>query len=132
MSILAIGVLAVTAAVFILTLRPKNGEIALLLGLACSAVILLRAMGEVSGIAHQLNSILAASQISGDYLAILLRVVGICLVTEFTVSVCRDAGSSALASNVSLAGKLMATAVSLPLYSEILNTVLSLTSNGMT
>ena len=59
-------------------------------------------------------------------MAILLKVIGICLLTEFTANTCRDAGSSALASNVTLAGKLMAAFSALPLYTEILNLVLSL------
>ena len=70
-----------------------------------------------------MQQIVAASQINTGYIAVLLRVIGICLLTEFTANACRDAGSTALAENITLAGKLMATAAALPLYVDILNTV---------
>ena len=52
--------------------------------------------------------------------------MGICFVTEFACDICRDAGQSALASNVALAGKVMVLVTAVPLYSQILNTVLTL------
>ena len=45
---------------------------------------------------------------------------------RIAVNTCKDAGSQSLACNVSLAGKLMVTVAALPLYIDILNSVLSL------
>ena len=45
------------------------------------------------------------------------------------MNTCKDSGSQSLASNVSLAGKIMVTGTALPLYSDILKTVLSLAGN---
>lgn len=126
MNMLSICVLAVTTVILIVTLRPKNEEIAIMLGIACSVLILLSVMSNAVGIIDTVNNIIAVSGISTSYVVILLKVIGICLVTEFAVNVCKDAGSQSLASNVSLAGKLMVTFTSLPLYADILNVVLSL------
>lgn len=126
MSIASVSALALAAAVIILTLRPKNAEIALMLGIAASVIILLNLLGSASQITQTVNQIIAASNISTGYIAVLLKVVGICLVTEFTANTCRDAGSSALASNVTLTGKILVTVAALPLYADILNTILSL------
>ena len=126
MSMLSLAMLALTAAVMALTLRPKNAEIALLLTLACSVAILFAVLGSAASVADTVQQIVAAAQINADYLAVLLRVIGICLLTEFTANTCRDAGSAALAANVTLAGKLMAPVTALPLYLEILNTVTGL------
>ena len=128
MNILSVCVLAVVTVIIMVMLKPKNGEIALMLGLACSVLVLFTVLSQVSGVIETINSIIAASQISTSYVVILLKVIGICLVTEFSVNTCKDAGSQSLANNVSLAGKIMVTITSLPLYSDILNTVLSLVS----
>ena len=128
MPFVALAVSAVTAAVLALTIRPKNGEIALLLCVACSVMILLSVLGSASAVIETVRQIVAVSGISTGYLAIMLKVIGICLLTEFTANICRDAGSSALASNVTLAGKLMVTFTALPLYADILNMVSSLLS----
>ena len=120
--------LAVVAVIIMVMLKPKNGEIALMLGLSCSVIVLFTVLSQASAVIDTLNSIIAASQISTSYVVILLKVIGICLITEFAVNTCKDAGSQSLANNVSLAGKIMVTVTALPLYSDILNTVLSLTA----
>lgn len=126
MNIISICVLAVVTVIILVTLRPKNSEIALMLGIACSVIILISVLSQMSGIISTVNSIVAASQISSNYIVILLKVIGICFVTEFAVNTCRDAGSQSLASNVSLAGKILVTVTALPLYSDIMNTILQL------
>ena len=125
MNMLSIGVLAVIAVILSLTIRPKNGEIALMLTLSCSVLILLSVFSRASEIIGTVNSIVAASQTNISYIVILLKVIGICLLTEFAVNTCRDAGSQSLAGNVSLAGKLLVTVTALPLYADILNTVMT-------
>ncbi|MBQ1350095.1 MAG: stage III sporulation protein AD [Ruminococcus sp.] len=126
MNIVSIGVLAVVAVIVALTLRPKNAEIALMLTVACAVLILLAVLSQAGQIIGTVNSIVAAAQINTGYIAILLKVVGICLLTEFAVNTCRDAGCQSLAGNVSLAGKLVVTVTALPLYTDILNTVIGL------
>lgn len=126
MNILSICILSVVAVIMIVTLRPKNGEIALMLTISCSVIILVSVFSQVSAVMDTINNIIAVSDINTSYVAILLKVIGICLITEFAVNTCKDAGSQALANNVSLAGKIMVTITSLPLYTDILNTVLSL------
>ena len=126
MNIVSIGVLAVVAVIVALTLRPKNAEIALMLTVACSVLILVALLSQARQLIGTVNSIVAASQINTGYIAILLKVVGICLLTEFAVNTCRDAGSQSLAGNVSMAGKLLVTITALPLYTDILNTVIGL------
>ncbi len=126
MNIFSICVLAVVAVIMMVTLKPRNSEIALMLGISCSVIILMMILSQVSTITQTVNQIIAVSGISTSYIVILLKVIGICIITEFAVNTCKDAGSQTLSNNVSLAGKIMVTVTSLPLYSDILNTVLSL------
>ena len=115
MNILSISVLAVVTVIICVMLKPKNAEISVMLGISCSVIILIGVLTQVSAIVTTINQIIASS--------------GICLVTEFAVNTCKDSGSQSLASNVSLAGKIMVTVTALPLYSDILKTVLSLAGN---
>ena len=130
MNVVSVCMLALTAAVLALTLRPKNGEIALLLAVACAVLLMFSVLGSAGDIIAAVRGIVSSSGISAGYLAILLKVIGICLMTEFTANTCRDAGSSALASNVTLAGKLLATSAALPLYADILSVVSGLVGTG--
>ncbi len=126
MSIITVAVCAVVAAVLALSLRQKNAEIAVLLTVAASVLLLFSLLSAASSVLGTVNSIVAAAQINTGYIAILFKVIGICLLTEFAANTCRDAGSSALAANITLAGKILVTVAALPLYADILNTVLSI------
>lgn len=126
MSIVSVCALSVAAVIIALTLKPKNAEIALMLGLCVSVLILFSLFSNVAQVTDKISEITAASGISTGYIAILLKVIGICLVTEFTANVCRDSGSSSLAGTVTITGKILVTIAALPLYSDILNVVLEL------
>lgn len=126
MNIITICVLAVITVILIVAIKPKNNEIALMLGICASVIILMSVFSSVASVIDVVNKIVAVSNIGTSYVVILLKVIGICIVTEFAVNTCKDAGSQALANNVSLAGKIMVTVTALPLYNDILNTVLSI------
>lgn len=126
MNAVSIGMLALTASIIALTLRRRNGEISLLIVVAASVMILLSLLSSASSVISAVNGIVSASQINTDYIVILLKVIGICLITEFAANTCRDSGSLSLSSNVIFAGKLLVAVTALPLYTDILNTVLSL------
>lgn len=126
MNIISISVLAVVTVIISVTLRPKNGEIAVMLVLCGSAAILLSVLSNVSGIVGTISSIAELSSINPSYITILLKVIGICLTTELAVNSCKDAGCQALAGAVLFSGKILAMTAALPLYAEILNTVVAI------
>ena len=122
MNIISVCALAVAAVIIIVTLKPKNAEVAVMLGIAACAVIIINLLGYASQITQKVSEIAAVSGI----IAVLLKVVGICLVTEFAANTCRDSGSSSLAGSVTLTGKILVTIAALPLYTDILSTVTDL------
>lgn len=128
MNLTGIAVLAVVTAVAAVTLRPKNAEIALMLGAAAAVVMLTAVLSQTAGIIGMIQNIAAAANLSGSYLAILFKAIGICFLTEFAANTCRDAGSQSLAGTVTLAGKIMVTVTALPLYADILSAVTGMLS----
>ncbi len=130
MSIITIAALAVVAAIAAVTIKKYNGETALMLSIACGVILLMSVISFAGSILQTVNSIAAASDMNIEYIKILLKVIGICIVTELAVSVCKESGQQAIAANVTLAGKILIMVTSLPLYSEILNTVVSLVSSS--
>lgn len=130
MSIITIAALAVVAAIAAVTIKKYNGETSLMLSIACGVILLMSVISFAGSILQTVNSIAAASDMNIEYIKILLKVIGICIVTELAVSVCKESGQQAIAANVTLAGKILIMVTSLPLYSEILNTVVSLVSSS--
>ena len=58
-----------------------------------------------------------------EYLEILLKMVGIAYLTQFVVSLCRDAGNGAVAGQISIAGKISMLLVSFPVLEALLKTL---------
>ena len=56
----------------------------------------------------------------------MFKTLGICFLAQFAADSCRDAGESALASKVELAGKISILVLSLPLFEDIAQTALGL------
>ncbi len=66
------------------------------------------------------------TSVNGQFLGILLKITGIAFLTEFAVSVCKDSGETAIASKVDLGGKVIIIAISIPIISSLLETVVKI------
>ncbi len=62
--------------------------------------------------------------VNGEFLGILIKITGISFLTEFASSVCKDAGETAIANKVDLSGKVIIVAISIPIISALLETLI--------
>ncbi len=120
MDIFSIAACAVCAVVFGALVKRSNKEYAVLAGTAACVAILLAAMGELAPLVSQVKGLTESSGLPGEVLPSVLKAVGIAIVAQLASNVCRDAGESALAGTVDLAGKVAILTVSLPLFKTIL------------
>ena len=128
--IVALGLLG---AVLAALLKKHTPELALLLAVAvCGAAALaaVRGVREVWAFLEDLKSyddLLAAVEISSTLFLPLLKTAGIAVVTRIGADLCRDAGESAVASAVEMAGAMGALLAVLPLMQaawEVLRSLL--------
>ena len=124
MDIFKVVAFAIVATVLIVLIKEQRKEMALLLTIIASLGIILFAIDEISGIINLLDNLAEKSGISKDYLLIIIKVTGIAYIVEFGKNVCQDAGQSAIASKLEMAGKVVIVSLSIPIISALL-TVLS-------
>lgn len=127
MNVVGIAAIAVVAAVIAAMLRRYHQEYAVFISIAAGAVILFAVFSGVAPVVGRVGTLLSSSGLSADYAVILLKTLGICFLAQFAADACRDAGESALASNVELAGKIAIVVLSLPLFEKIVQTAAQLT-----
>jgi len=125
MEIVQITVVAVLSAVLALVLKKDTPQFALLVGIAASALLLLAVLPRLSEVLG-LMSRLSAYVDGGAHYVTLLKVIGIAYATEFGAQICVDAGETAVASKLELAGKLLIMTVAAPLVLNLAEQVLSL------
>lgn len=119
--------LALAALFAVLLLKQSSlPSLALLLSLAVGAIILLRLLPWLSEIIAVFRRLAEQSGLSQLYLSVILKIIAVSYVTEFAAGLCRDAGESALATKIELAGKVVVIVLAVPIIVNILDSVVSI------
>lgn len=126
MSIIAICAAAIISAVLALLLRHQSPQISLLISVGAGVIILLTVIRRTVLTADEVRAVLAAGGVSEEYVMILLKTLGVCYLTEFTCDTVTEAGLMSLSVNISLVGKILVLFTAIPLFRDLLSTVLSL------
>ncbi len=125
--IAAAGIL-LCGALLAVVLRDRRPEIALCLGLAAGAAVLLLLLRQALPLLSAVRRMADTAQIPSGYLAAVLKATGITLLTQLTADTCRDAGETALAAKAELVGRVLLLAVAVPLFEDLLTLVTALMS----
>lgn len=114
---------ALVATFIIVLLKQYKPEYATLASILAGVVILVYVVSKVSSIINLLESLISDIGINKEFFFILLKITGIAYLIEFASSACKDAGESAIATKVELAGKLLIVTLSIPIISTLIETV---------
>ncbi len=117
---------SLAAAMLAMTLRPVSKPAGTVVAVAAGTMLLFFAITRVSEGAGIMGNLAARAGMSGDSLKAVMKMIGMTYLTEFAVSVCRDAGEEGLADKVAMCGKALLFSLTLPLLSEIASLAVSL------
>jgi stage III sporulation protein AD len=118
--IAAVGVMAVLVS---LCFRRQKPEYATLIQLACCVVIFASVLGKVQEIFALIGSFSVYVELDQEYLATILKMMGITYITEFAAGICRDAGFAGVAQQMQIFAKLSILALGMPVLYAFLATV---------
>mgnify|MGYP000528632314 CR=1 FL=1 len=93
---------------------------------AAAALVLFHSVAFVKDLISVFEDLFTLSGIDNMYLTILFKSLGICYIVQLASDYCKDCGENALASQVTLAGKLAMLSVSLPLFKAFVEIVKAL------
>lgn len=119
MSIVTIWGVLIIAAFLSVMLKPHRPELALGLALAAGVGVLALVLTQVTPALTRIQSMLESASVSGEYVLVLFKALGVCLLTQIAADVCRDAGEAGLAAKAELAGKAIMLLLALPLFEKI-------------
>lgn len=126
MEIIALSVTAVIAAIISVLLKKYNPEYSIILSFCTGVLILFMIISKVKPIVNKMEDLISTTGIQAEYTSILLKTLGICFLTQFSADSCKDAGESAMASKVELAGKIFIIVIALPLFEQVAKIALDL------
>ena len=111
-------------------LKRYHAEYAILVSICGGAVVIFLILARITPALNQVQEWISTVGLPGQAASILFKTLGICFLTQFAADTCKDAGESALAGKVELAGKITVVVLALPLFQNIASTVISLTGGG--
>ena len=120
MDLFAVVIFCITATVLALVLRQYRPEYAIFVSLGCSVLVVLYVLNGISQVMEELGELFSNTLLSEELIQVVLKCLGICILTELAGQTCRDAGESAIGAKVELAGKVTLVVVSMPLFRQLL------------
>ena len=120
--IIGIGLIAL---IIIILLKQYKPEFTIYISLLTGVLILLLVMDELSGIINLLQTFANKVSINSTFLKLLIKITGIAFLSEFAVSICKDAGETAVASKIEIGTKIIIISMSIPIISSLLEIILS-------
>lgn len=126
MDILSICVIGVTGALLSIYLKNVRPEYGILISLAVCTIIIIYSISRLGQIIQYLEKINKYMNIDKSYYVILLKMIGITYISEFSADICKDSGHQAMAAQIQIFGKLTIMAVSMPVFINLMDTIYAL------
>ena len=123
MGIIQISMLGIGAVVLALLLKQQKSEYALYQSLTAVILILIFSMNRLQVVMETIQKIEQYTGIDAAMLKILVKLMGINYVAEFASVICKDAGFSAIGSQIEMFAKFSIMAVSVPVLLTLLETI---------
>lgn len=123
MNVFAIIGVAVAAAALSVILRQYNKEYGLYISLAASVLIFAAVLSSFSPVVELIKSLSEAAGTDREYIAVLLKALAVCYITQLASDCCKDCGETAVASKIDFAGKIAILLIAVPLFEAILGIV---------
>lgn len=123
LTIIGVALIGVITSVIIRPIRP---EFSVFISIAASLILLFYILDSFTDIITKLTSYIAGLGVNGQLFKYILKIVGISYILELVIDIAEECGASAIASKVSIAGKIIIAGMSLPILFDLLDLILGL------
>ncbi len=121
--ILGIGVVAAVLSILIKQHRP---ELAMAIPILGGIAIFLSVAPYLQGMVKMFESLAEQAGMQNQHLRLILKMIGIAYLCQFSAELCRDAGETSIAGKIELGGKLLILSLSMPIVYQFLGLVESI------
>ena len=128
MEIFRIVAIALITAFCVMVLRDVKSELATVVALAGGIIVVLSVVDYFADIFSVVSMIATRAGLAVSVVTLLFKVIAVGYITEFSASIIEDVGLSSLADKVTLAGKLIIVAVSLPVVVNLFEFIVGMLS----
>ena len=120
-----IGV-AILICIIVVVLKQVKPELSVCVMILGGAILLLYVLNSFTSVITTFNEIITKTGVSQNLFSIVLKIVGIGYLIEFTADICKDSGNSSIADKVILGGKILILTLAIPIINSLFNVILEL------
>ena len=126
MEVMQLVGIAMLSTILCLVIRKDRPEMANFVAITAGIIILLSVIMKLSFIIEGIESLANRVNIPSMYISLIIKLIGICYIIEFAVSLCNDCGEKNIATKLEFGGKIIIMTMSFPILLSIVDTIISL------
>lgn len=104
-------------------LREYNKQFAVIINIVAALLLAFAVSKELFEIVDEVKSFSLVSDTAAAYCKLMIKILGITLITQIVCDICRDNGENSLASITSAAAKIVIISLILPLFKTVISIV---------
>ncbi len=124
--IIKVGMMGILGVLLAVQFKANKPEYAMYIGFAISILIFFYGLKQVQAVLEQFDVIRGILGDAEKYLTVLLRVIGITYICEFSSGICKDAGYGSVAEQIEILGKLSVMFAGIPILFAVIEQIQSL------
>lgn len=124
--IMKIGLLGIVGVLLAIQFKAVKPEYATYIGLGIGILVFSFSLDEFKSLVNSMQTLQKYFSGAESYLTILVKVIGITYICEFSAGVCKDAGYGSIADQIEMLGKLSVMFAGLPILMAVIQTLDSL------
>ncbi len=118
-----VALIGIVSVLLYMQMKQVNSEFGLYITFAAGLIIFLYAYYQIDYIIETVNKIQSLIKVNETYISILIKMIGITYISEFSSAMCRDAGCSMIGGQIEMFGKLTILAISMPVLLSLLELI---------
>lgn len=131
MTIIKIIGIAIIGIIIVNLLKASKPEFAVFATIATGIVLVIVLINSLSGVIVQFEKLIDKSGLPSSLFSLVLKIIGIGYLTEYSASICNDAGCQSFASKVQLGGKLLIFSLSIGIITKLVDVISQITVGGI-
>lgn len=123
LTIIKISLFCMVGVLVALQIKGANSGFSTYIGIAIGVVLFVFCVGEIGNVVDKLGDLFQNLGNAGGYLQILLKVMGITYICEFSSGICRDAGFHTVSEQIDVLGKVSVMISGLPILFAVVEQI---------
>lgn len=123
MDIMQIGILGAAGALLALQFKGGKSEYGIYMGAAVSLFVFGCIVSRLGTFLDMVRGITSYINADAGYLSMMLKMLGIAYLSEFSAGICRDAGCQTAAGQIEIFGRITILVMGMPVLTALLDTI---------